>query len=74
MINPYLQRGAHGGGGIAAVPHEAVSSVSAAAEEAGVAATDPVECAACKSGERIPGLVCAKPQSTVRKCLPNTMG
>ena len=52
MINPYLERRAHGGGGIAAVPHEAVS-VSAAAEEAGVPTADPVERAACKSGERM---------------------
>ena len=51
MMNSHLQRGAHGGGGVAAVPHEAVP-VSAAAEEAGVTAADPVERAACKSGER----------------------
>ena len=56
MIHPNLQRGAHGGGGVSAVPHEAVP-VSAAAEEAGVPASDPVECAACKSGERI-SIVC----------------
>ena len=47
-MNSHLQRGAHGGGRVAAVPHEAVP-VSAAAEEAGVAAADPVKRAACKS-------------------------